>query len=40
MASDFMRIDPDVPDLGNDPLPVTPYLCQRFFAGEREHIFG
>ncbi len=40
MVSDFMRVDPGVPDLGHDPLPVTPYLCQSFFEGEREHIFG
>ena len=40
MTSHFMRIDPGVPDLGNDPLPVSPYLCQDFFEGEREHIFG
>ena len=40
MASNFMRIDPGVPDLGNDPLPVSPYLCQEFFEGERERIFG
>ena len=30
MASNFMRIDPGVPDLGNDPLPVAPYLCQAY----------
>ena len=40
MASEFMRVDPGVPDLGNDPLPVTPYLCQSFFEGERDRIFG
>lgn len=40
MASTFMRIDPGVPDLGHAPLPVSPYLCQDFFEGERERIFG
>jgi phenylpropionate dioxygenase-like ring-hydroxylating dioxygenase large terminal subunit len=40
MTSSFMRMAPGVPDLGNDPLPVKPYLCPDFFAGERENIFG
>ena len=40
MVSTIMRVDPDVPDLGNDPLPVAPYLCEEFFQGERENIYG
>ena len=40
MKSSVMRIAPGVPDLGNDPLPVSPYLSNDFFEGERTHLFG
>lgn len=29
-----------VPDLGNDPLPVAPYVSPEYFARERDNIFG
>ena len=40
MPSNFMRSDPNVPDIGDGPLSVTPYLSQEFFEGERDNIFG
>jgi phenylpropionate dioxygenase-like ring-hydroxylating dioxygenase large terminal subunit len=40
MPSQFMRIHPGTPDLGHDPLPVSPYLCDEFFKGERDNLFG
>lgn len=40
MKNSVMRIAPGVPDLGNDPLPVSPYVCEEFFEGERTHLFG
>ena len=40
MKSSVMHIAPGVPDLGNDPLPVSPYLSTDFFEGERTHLFG
>jgi len=36
-AHDF---DASVPDLGNDPLPVDPYVSAEYFTAERENIFG
>lgn len=40
MPSPIMHIAPGVPDLGNDPLPITPYVSDEFFEGERTHLFG
>lgn len=36
----FMRIAPEVPDLGHAPLPLAPYTCDDFFRGERDNLFG
>lgn len=36
-ANDF---DPSVPNLGNDPLPVAPYISPDYFAREQDNIFG
>ena len=40
MSFTAQHIDPSVPDLGDGPLPVGPYISSDYFALERDRIFG